>query len=255
MTPMKMSLPELPAEAPATKAAWFTTTHWSVVLAAGKNTSLDSEAALEKLCRAYWYPLYAYVRRQGHSPHDAQDLTQGFFARLLDKNYLAAVAPEKGKFRSFLLAALKHFLANERDRAQTIKRGGKQTFVSLDEETAENRYKLEPATNLTAAMIFERRWALAVLEEALQKLRVEFITSGREAQFNRLKPFLEGDVGRGDYQVAAAELNVTPGAVAMSVQRLRQRYRELVRLEVSQTVADPSEVDPEMRHLLAVLAQ
>jgi RNA polymerase sigma-70 factor (ECF subfamily) len=250
-----MSVNEPPAEQPASRAAWFTTTHWSVVLAAGNNNSLDAEAALEKLCGTYWYPLYAFVRRQGHSPHDAQDLTQGFFARLLDKNYLASVAREKGKFRSFLLTALKHYLSNEYERAQTIKRGGKQSFVSLDEETAEDRYKLEPATNLTAAMIFERRWALAVLEQALQKLRDEFVSSGREAQFNRLKPFLEGNVGRGDYQVAAADLNVTPGAVTMAVQRLRQRYRELVRNEVAQTVTDPSEVDPEMRHLLAVLAQ
>jgi RNA polymerase sigma-70 factor (ECF subfamily) len=250
-----MSLHERPAENPVSKSAWFTTTHWSVVLAAGVQTSLDAEAALEKLCRTYWYPLYAYIRSQGHSSHDSQDLTQGFFARLLDKNYLASVAPEKGKFRSFLLASLRHYLSNERERAQTIKRGGKQSFVSLDEEVAEGRYKLEPATNLTPAMIFERRWAMAVLEQALRKLRDEFVSTGREAQFNRLKPFLEGNVGRGDYQVAATDLNVTPGAVAMAVQRLRQRYRELVRNEVAQTVADPAEVEPEMRHLLAVLAQ
>lgn len=222
-----------------------------MVLAVGRSNPLEAQAALEKLCRAYWYPLYAYVRRQGHNPDDAQDLTQGFFARLLDKNDLANVAPEKGKFRSFLLAALNHFLANERDRAQAIKRGGKHIFLSLDDDTAEERYRLEPASTLTAAMIFERRWALAVLEEAMQKLRGEFSSSSRGNQFERLKPFLEGEVQRGDYNAAATDLNVSPGAIAMAVQRMRQRYRELVRLEVAQTVADPAEVEPEMRHLLA----
>jgi RNA polymerase sigma-70 factor (ECF subfamily) len=239
---------------PPPKVAWFTTTHWSVVLAAGQNGTRDAEAALEQLCRTYWYPLYAYARRQGHNPHDAQDLTQGFFARLLAKRDLAAVAPEKGKFRSFLLTALNHYLANERDRAQAIKRGGKQTFISLDEESAEERYRLEPASTLTPAMIFERRWALTVLDEALKKLKIEFTATGRQAQFDRLKPFLEGEVGRGDYQVAAAELKVSPGAVAMAVQRLRSRYRELVRQEVAHTVATASEVEVEMRHLFAVLA-
>ena len=237
------------------KAQWFATTHWSVVLAAGVQDSPQAAAALEQLCRTYWYPLYAYVRRQGSDAHDAQDLTQGFFARVLEKNYLAVVDREKGKFRSFLLAAMNHFLANERDRAHTLKRGGKQTFVSLDDATAEARYRHELASPLTPAMIFERRWALAVLDEALQRLRNEFVTTGREAQFDRLKSFLEGEVGRGDYQIAAAELNVSPGAVAMAVQRMRLRYRELVRNEVANTVADPTEVEAEMRHLFAVLAQ
>jgi RNA polymerase sigma-70 factor (ECF subfamily) len=226
-----------------------------VVLAAGKTGSLEAEAALEELCRTYWYPLYAYVRHQGYAPHDAQDLTQGFFASFLAKNYLQNLDAERGKFRSFLLAALNHFLANERDRARTIKRGGKQTFVFLDDDSAEERYKLEPATSLTPAMIFERHWAVAVLEEALRQLRREFVDSGREAQFERLKQFLEGDVERGAYQIAATEMNVSPGAVAMAVQRLRQRYRELIRGEVARTLANLADVETEMRHLFAVLSQ
>jgi RNA polymerase sigma factor (sigma-70 family) len=236
------------------KPQWFTTTHWSVVLTAGQTTSPQAAQALETLCRTYWYPLYAYVRRQGNSPHDAQDLTQEFFARLLEKHYLETVHPEKGKFRSFLLAALNHFLSNQRDRASAIKRGGRHTLVPLDPENAEQRYQLESPTALTPAMIFDRRWALAVLEQALQRLRLEFVNTGRAAQFERLKGFLEGEVGRGDYQSAAADLRVSPGAVAMAVQRLRKRYQELVRSEVAHTVADPGEIEAEMRHLFAVLA-
>jgi RNA polymerase sigma-70 factor (ECF subfamily) len=230
------------------------TTHWSLVLMAGHGQSPQAEMALEELCRTYWYPLYAYVRHRGYTPHDAQDLTQGFFASFLAKNYLQDLDAERGKFRSFLLAALNHYLSNERDRARTIKRGGKQTFVFLDDDTAEERYRLEPATSLTPAMVFERRWATAVLEAALRQLRAEFAGTGREVQFERLKLFLEGDVARGDYQIAAVDLNVSPGAVAMAVQRLRRRYRELIRAEVARTLANPADVETELRHLFAALA-
>ena len=238
---------------PPFKEQWFTTTPWGIVLAARQGNSLEAADALETLCRSYWYPLYAYVRRRGYNAEAAQDLVQEFFARLLAKNYLQSVNAERGKFRSFLLASLNHFLANEFDRSHALKRGAGQTIISLDDEDAEERYRLEPADGLTPAMIFERRWALTVLEDALRKLRTEFVTSGREPQFERLKGFLEGEVGRGDYDVAAKDLKVSRGAVAMAVQRLRQRYKDLVRAEVADTVADPAEVEPELRHLMAVL--
>jgi RNA polymerase sigma-70 factor (ECF subfamily) len=243
-----------PAAEPV-KAQWFTTTHWSVVLTAGRAGSPEADKALEKLCCDYWYPLYAYARRRGYSPHDAQDLVQEFFARFLAKNYLAGLSAERGKFRSFLLASLNNFLADQYDRATAAKRGGGKTPISLDEQTAEERYRLEPVSTLTPAMIFDRRWALTLLDSALRQLRVEYARSGREDQFDRLKGFLEGDVAHGDYIVAATDLKATPGAVAMAVRRLRQRYRELVREEVARTVADVSEVEAEMRHLFAVLAE
>jgi RNA polymerase sigma-70 factor (ECF subfamily) len=250
----------MPSDDPKTpgepiKAQWFTTTHWSVVLAAGRADSPEAKDALEKLCRDYWYPLYVYTRRRGYSPHDAQDLVQDFFARFLAKNYLEGVSAERGKFRSFLLASLNHFLANEYDRATAIKRGGGKPTISLDEQTAEERYRLEPVSNLTPAMIFDRRWALDLLDAALRQLRLEFLNSGRDRQFERLKVFLEGDVAHGDYDHAAADLGTTPGAVAMAVRRMRQRYRELVRTEVARTVANIADVETELRHLFAVLAE
>src|SRR5437868_2500654 len=183
-------MPEEPkTETSAPKAQWFTTTHWSVVIAAGESGSPRAEAALEKLCRTYWYPLYAYVRRQGHGPHDAQDLTQGFFARLLEKNYLGVVEREKGKFRSFLLAALNHFLANERDRMNAAKRGGGKPLISLD-DTAENLFSLEPASNLSPEMTFEKQWATTLLEQAFSRVREEFVAAGKGPLFDRLKGFL-----------------------------------------------------------------
>ena len=234
---------------------WFSTTHWSVVLAAGQGNSPEAEQALEKLCRGYWYPLYAYTRRRGYDPHEAQDIVQGFFARFLAKNYLQGLSAERGKFRSFLLASLNHFLSNQRDQAQRLKRGGGQSLISLDDEAAEERYGHEPASALTPESIFERRWALAVLDQALGRLQNEFLSSGKQAQFERLKGFLEGDVARGDYDVAAADLKVSAGAVAMAVQRLRQRFRELVRQEVAQTLADPAGIEEEMQDLMAALRQ
>ena len=234
----------------------FATTHWSVVLAAAKGESATGAIeALEELCRVYWYPLYAYIRWDGHSPEDAQDLAQGFFARLLEKNYLESVHPDKGKFRSFLLACLNHFMANERDRAQALKRGGETVFVPFETDAAEGKYDLEPQDSLTPAMIFERRWALAVLERALERLRTEFARSGRIEQFERLKVFLEGDGQRGDYREVARELKVSPGAVAMAVHRLRHRYRDLVRAEVANTVGSTEDLEEEMRFLFSTLSR
>jgi RNA polymerase sigma-70 factor (ECF subfamily) len=239
---------------PLDKAQWFTTTHWSVVLMAGRGPAPGADAALERLCRTYWYPLYAYVRRRGNGPEDAQDLTQEFFARLLERNYLGEVGPEKGKFRSFLLAALNHFLANEYDRARALKRGGGKAPISLDAETAEGLFLLEPATNLTPEKIFEKRWATTLLDQAFRRLRDDYTRTGKEEMFSELKAFLTEGAASGDYAPVAARLRIPPGAVAVAVHRLRQRYRELVRAEVADTVASPGEMEAEMRHLFAVLA-
>ena len=250
-----MSFDEEAAEKSGPKAQWFTTTHWSVVLAAGQESSSLAEAALEKLCRTYWYPLYAYVRRQGHSPHDAQDLTQGFFARLLEKNWVGAADREKGKFRSFLLSLLNHYLGDERDRASAVKRGGGKPLISLDEQTAENLFLQEPASALSPEKEFEKRWAAAVLQQAMTRLREEFERAGKGRTFDDLKLFLEGEASSGDYAAIAAGLGMSANAIAVTVHRLRQRYRELVRIEVANTVGSPNEVEEEMRYLFSVLAQ
>ena len=234
---------------------WFTTTHWSVVLAAGRTGSPDAEAALEKLCQDYWYPLYAYVRRRGHGPHDAQDLTQGFFATVLERNFLGSAEQTKGKFRSFLLGALNNFLSRQRQRALAGKRGGGKLMVPLDEESAESLYALEDSSDTSPERAFEKRWAITLLEKAFASLRQEFDAAGKGEMFESLKGFLSDRTGSGDYGSAAAELGMTPNAVAVSVHRLRQRYRELVRMEVGHTVASPGEIEAEMRHLFAALGQ
>jgi DNA-directed RNA polymerase specialized sigma24 family protein len=233
----------------------FATTHWSVVLAAGQAGSPKSAAALETLCRGYWYPLYAFVRRQGYSPHDAQDLTQAFFACLLEKKYLADVQRDKGKFRSFLLAALKHFLSHERDRARAAKRGGGQTPISLDEEAAEELFLLEPASQASPEAAFDKRWATALLERAFAQVREEFMASGKGLLFERLQTYLADGTSQGDYSAVAAELGMKANAVAVAVHRLRHRYREAVRAEVANTVADPAEIENEMRYLFAALVK
>jgi RNA polymerase sigma-70 factor (ECF subfamily) len=235
-------------------AANFAPTRWSVVLTARGSDSTHVRDALEKLCRTYWPPIYAFVRRQGHSPHDAQDLTQEFFARLLEKNYLADVDRAKGKFRSFLLASLKHFLANEWDKAMAQKRGGGKIFVPIDAQSAETKLGIDPADAQSADKIFERRWALTLLEQVLRRLREEYIGDGKEELFEQLKPTLTEASGRISYAAMGARLGMSEGAVKVAVHRLRQRYRELLRAEIAETVASASEVEDELRNLFAALA-
>ena len=237
---------------PAT-AGQFVPTRWSVVLAAGRSDTTHARAALEKLCGTYWPPIYAFVRRQGHKPHDAQDLTQEFFARLLEKNYLADVDRAKGKFRSFLLASLKHFLANEWDKARAQKRGGGKSFVPIQAQDAETRFGVDPADSQSADKIFEKRWALTLLEQVLQKLREEFVADSKGKLFEQLKPTLTEPSRTISYAEIAARLDTTEGAVKVAVHRLRQRYRELIRAEIAETVASKSEVEDELRNLFAAL--
>jgi RNA polymerase sigma factor (sigma-70 family) len=232
----------------------FAATRWTVVLTAGHGSSPQAGRALEELCRTYWYPLYAYVRRRGHNPQEAEDLTQEFFARLLARNYLADVDREKGKFRSFLLASLKHFLANEWDRAQAQKRGGGQPHLSLDIQSAETRYRSEPADELTPEKLLERQWALALLDQVLARLQAEFVADGKEKQFDELKVWLTEGTGATSYAAVAARLGTTEGAAKAAVHRLRRRYRELLREEISHTVATPAEIEEEIRHLFAAFA-
>jgi len=233
----------------------FTATHWSVVLAASGGDSARARAALEVLCRAYWYPLYAFVRRTGQSPHDAEDSVQSFFALCLEKNYLAAAEEAKGRFRSFLLLALKRFLAKERDKSRARKRGGGQKPIALDGLTAEERYALEPAELMSADKLFERRWALTLLEQVLCRLREEQAAAGQLAAFEQLKEFLLAG-GRGTpYAELAGQLGIGEGAVKVAVHRLRQRYRELLQEEIANTVASPEEAEEERRYLMAILSR
>lgn len=230
-------------------ATQFTATHWSVVLAARDGTSTQAAGALEKLCCTYWYPLYAFVRRKGRSAHDAQDLTQGFFAHLLQRSFLENVGPLKGKFRSFLLAALNHFLSDEWDKARAAKRGGGQTFISLDDHDAEELYLAEPDSTTTAEKIFEQRWALALLAQAFARLSEEFAAAGKTREFDHLKVFLSTPTSDGAYDAVAAELEMAVATVAVKVHRLRQRYGELIRAEIADTVASPADIEEEMTHL------
>lgn len=223
-------------------------------MAAARGDSTRARAALEKLCANYWYPLYAFVRRLGHNAHDAEDLVQSFFAVCLEKNYLGAAEESKGRFRSFLLLALKRFLANEWDKARALKRGGTQTTISLDSLMAEQRYALEPAEPLTADKLFERRWALTLLDQVVNRLRDEQSAAGKCEQFEQLKECITA-AGRGTpYAELAERLGTSEGAVKVMVHRLRQRYRELLEEEIANTVASPEEIDEERRHLLAALS-
>ncbi len=232
--------------------AQFTTTHWSVVLAAGASGSPAADEALAELCRDYWYPLYAFVRRRGHDATEAQDLTQEFFRRLLEKNYLAAVDRKKGRFRSFLLAAVEHFLANEWRRSRALKRGGGERLISID-DAAEARYLAEPQTDLSPERVYQRRWAVAFLEKVLARLRAEAVEGGTEAAFDRLKGYLAGERALFTYRDLAAEMGTTEAAVKMAVSRLRRRYAELLRDELAGTVSSPDEIEDELRALLAAL--
>jgi RNA polymerase sigma-70 factor (ECF subfamily) len=234
-------------------ATQFTTTHWSVVFAARDEDSAVATDALAQFCRSYWYPLYAYVRRRGYDPHEAQDLTQEFLAELIARRDFAHVDPSKGKFRSFLLACLKHFLAKDwRDR-NTLKRGGGQDFIPLDTALAEERVAAEAVCGLSPERLYDRGWATTVMEQSLEKLRQEWLISDKGPLFEELKLFLIEPVGDGSYVPVAARLNMTPAAVATMVHRLRNRYREVVRATLLHTVSTPFELDEEMRYLLEVL--
>lgn len=231
----------------------FATTHWTLVLQAGQRGGQQADAALGVLCEHYWYPLYVYVRRRVGDVHEAQDLTQAFFARLLEKNVLAEAERERGRFRSFLLTALKNFLANEWDREHTQKRGGRRQPLSLDFDSGESRLHLEPAHGLTPEKLYERQWTLTLLERVVTRLQEELTKSGKSRQFELLKQTLTGQRDESLYATAATELGLTEDAARQAAHRLRKRYRELLRDEVAQTVAEPGEVDEEIRSLFESL--
>jgi len=237
------------------KGQWFTTTHWSVVLAAGLGDSPRTREAPERLCKTYWYPLYAYVRRQGHDEEAAKDLTQSFFARLLEKNFVALARREKGRFRCFLLASLKHFLSDEWDKARAQKRGGGQKLLSLDDATGEGRYRLEPVDAMDSEKLFERRWALTVLDQARERLKEEFFKSGKSELYDRLKVFESADRNGPPYSEVATDLGLTESGVKSAVSRMRQRFGELVREEVANTVSSPAEIEEEIRYLISAISQ
>jgi RNA polymerase sigma factor (sigma-70 family) len=233
----------------------FPVTRWTVVLAASGTPSPESAAALERLCSSYWYPLYAFVRRSGHSPPDAEDLTQEFFARLLEHNWIAHADRHKGRFRSFLLMAMKRFLAKEWDKAKTLKRGGQVRLVPLQLDAAETRYTREPADTRTPEQVFEKQWALTLLESVLSRLREDYARDGKGALFHALGPCLIGSRDTQPYAALGAELGMTEGAARVAVCRLRERYRECLKEEIGHTVASAAEVDEELRHLLRVMAR
>ena len=233
----------------------FSTTRWSVVLLAGRTVSPESAAALEKLCRAYWPPIYCFARRKGCNDADAQDLTQQFFASLLARNDFGGVDPRKGKFRTFLLTAFMHFLANEYDRTRAQKRGGGVTILSLDALPLEETGELAPAGDTSPGAQYDLRWAKTILETALKRLAEDMLANGKPGGFELLKPFLTANATPGEYAAVARRMEVAEASVPVLVHRLRQRYRELVRAEVAQTVTSPAELEEEMRHLFAVLNQ
>jgi RNA polymerase sigma-70 factor (ECF subfamily) len=243
---------EGPAQASA-GAASFNTTHWSSVLLAGGSRSPEADAALARLCQAYWYPLYYYIRRLGHRPEDAQDLTQEFLARLVHKDYLKGIKQEKARFRSFLLVALKRFLANEWDRANCLKRGGGQAVLSFDAQDTENRFLSEPVDEMSPEKAFERRWALTLLSQVLSRLEAEFCASNKALLFADLKGVLSGEGAVGSYADLGQRFGMSEANVKVTVHRLRRRYRELLREEVTTTIANPGEADDEIRHLFATL--
>jgi len=229
----------------------FVTTHWSVVLSARDPASPRSAESLESLCRTYWYPLYAYVRRLGHSPADAEDLTQGFFARLLEKDYLKAAAPAKGRFRTFLLTALKRFMANEWDRQHASKRGGFANLVPLDQELAESRFAADTVHDLPPDVLFDRHWAMTLLQTTMARLQEEYVTTGRATLFEYLRPCLARDESALPYTDIAARLNLTEAAVKLDVDRLRARYRDVLRQQIAETVTSPEEIEQEIRELFS----
>jgi RNA polymerase sigma factor (sigma-70 family) len=233
----------------------FNTTRWSLVLAAGQPTSAGSGEALAYLCEAYWYPVYAFIRRRGYRPEDCADLTQAFFARVLEKNYFQEVDPSRGRFRAFLCASLRHFLSNERDRTQTLKRGGSRPPISLDVQNAEGTYQLEPRDDLTPEKLFDRRWALLLLERVLAELREQHALAGKADLFDQLRGFLTGDSPRVPYAAVARSLATTEGAVKVAVHRLRRQFRDLLVEEIAETVSDEAEIDGEIAYLLKAVSE
>ena len=246
--------PEVPPPTPEPAGnSRFATTHWSMVAAAADRESPESRDALSELCTAYWYPIYVYIRRQGLSPEESEDLTQGFFATLLEKDIFRGIDRTRGSFRSFLIACVRHFLANERDRQKAQKRGGGRTVLSLDFPSAESRYRQEGMSGMTAESLYERQWALTLLSQVLDRLSEEWQRGGRAKMFDALKCFLTGESGPAGYDEVGAELGMTAGAVRVAVHRLRRRYRELIREEIARTVRDPAEVDAEIQSLFRAL--
>ncbi|NBP25145.1 MAG: sigma-70 family RNA polymerase sigma factor [Proteobacteria bacterium] len=231
----------------------FVTTLWSRVQHAGHPTDAEGSQALASLCQDYWYPLYAHIRRRGHGPEEAQDLTQAFFERLLEKRWLNSADPARGRFRTFLLTALNHFLSNEWDKSQAMKRGGGLQMVSLDTESAETQFQREPECRVTPETEFDRSWALALLDRVLQQLRDDYTAAGKERVFEILKETLETDGSQAPGALLAQQLHLSEGAVRVAVHRLRQRYRELLRREILRTVGATDEVDGELRELFAAL--
>ena len=230
----------------------FTTTHWSIVLEAQGESPVAQEA-LEKICRTYWRPIFAFLRRQGLPPEEAEDITQGFFAQLLERRKFSALRKEKGRLRSFLLGALKYFVADEQRRAMAIKRGKGQRLIPLEELRADERFDMEPSDPMTAEMIYERRWALTVLEQVLNRLKSEYATAGNAALFDSLKQLLPDEPGSPSQAEIATQLAMTENAIRQAFYRFRQRYQSLLREEIANTVATPGDIEDELRHLIAVL--
>jgi len=235
---------------PAGSNDWFATTHWTVVLAAGQATTPEAGRALETLCRTYWMPLYAYARREGQGPTDAEDLTQAFFAEFLRRKSLEGLSRDQGRFRAYLLAAFKHFLANQWVRSRRLKRGGAIVFVTLDAVAAETRFQDSGADTRSPDRAYDRAWVLTLLDLVLGRLRTELTAAGRADAFEHLKPFLTVDPDARPYAEVARELGMSEGSVKVAVHRIRRRYRELLRLEVAQTLARPDQVEDELRALM-----
>lgn len=232
----------------------FATTQWSLVIAAGRRESPDADEALEELCSRYWHPIFAFARRRGHSKEDAQDLTQGFFARLIEKGDLSAADRSRGRFRTFLLTNFQYFLSNERDRQSARKRGGGTSAVSIDLAAAEERYELALSHDETPERLFDRQWCLTLLGEVLKAVRLEYLAAGREDVFDRLKEYLMGEAVKGTYAEAARDLGMTPPTVKVNVHRLRKTFRAALRQHVADTVASPADVEDEIQYLLRTLA-
>jgi RNA polymerase sigma factor (sigma-70 family) len=250
---MRMN-PDRPTSTSQPANPWFTTTHWSVILAARDSQSPRSREALESLCRSYWYPLYSFARRTDHSAADAEDLTQGFFARLLEKDYLKAAAQDKGRFRTFMLVAFKRYLANEWDRQHSQKRGGFSAAVLIDQEEAESRFAAEAAHHLSPDLLFDRQWAMTLLDRTMAQLRQEYVSSERAALFDYVRPCVVREESALPYAEIGERLKLSEAAIKMAVQRLRGRYREILRREIAQTVASEEEIDAEIRHLFSTFS-